>query len=62
MIWVNNIEIVCNQKDTLSIENGTMGVTKLHDCYLNNQVRHHTLGYLGETDFDYIIFFRIFTE
>ena len=27
-------EIVCNKKDTLSIENSIMEATKLHDCYL----------------------------
>ena len=42
MIWIykdrRKKEIVCTQKYTLSIENGIMGVTKMHKCYINNQV------------------------
>ena len=36
-------EIVCNKKDTLSIENSIMEVTKLHDCYLDIQVEMPSL-------------------
>ena len=42
MIWIyrerRDKEIVCNKKYTLSIENGIIGVTKLRQCYIDNQV------------------------
>ena len=44
MIWIyrerRDKEIVCNKKYTLSIENGIIGVTKLRQCYIDNQVEH----------------------